>query len=599
MGSLDYINTIINEAIGLGIYDVTINLQGYTDTPGTTEVIDLPPLLEKITFSSNNPDIEYGFRIVARELRTKNLTVSLNNVNMNSDKSLAIDLRGLANPIPAYKNIISFSGRNKVVSNDSIGIAVTNYQTIEITGVDSASTLNVNGGIRNPAIGNSEVINFGGHLIFSGEGVVNAVGGDGAPPNDPGLETAIDGAYGIGFAQNTIGSSSIIIRCNIAVNTIGGNGQSCDTGNSNSKTAGNGGSGISLGTGGTLLVEKCINTVIRLTAEGGDGGAVNDTPPGGSMTDIRTGGNGGDAVTAVSGIVDILGTAVLNGGDGTGVDATNSNLPIAGGDGGSAISFTGNTRSSNTLILGDNVKAVGGDGGNSGVALGETFSIESSEGGNGGNVINLGQDPANVSIGSSTLTSGDGGQGGSPKAYVDSGEVDIGALKGFPGADQPGSGGSNGSNIIGSGITNITTSPDIQLNQGITGDGGVGIDNDGNEVQGEAGTPAKEIDLLVKSTPHFGYINIGAIMDFSQYNNAVLYARQTADAPCHYAPIVINNLNIMQTFNNCLNIENVNLQPYYDISTPDLLYGSAGIDLIISSIVTAYVNKGIPVVSEE
>lgn len=599
MASLDYINTIINDAIANGIYDVSVNLQDYTDTLGVIEVIELPLLLENITFSSNNPDTKYGFRIVARDLRTKDLTVNLNNVNMDSERNIAIDLRGWGNPAPVYKNTISFLGRNTVVSNENIGISVLNGQTIEINGLASDSVLNVNGGIRNPAIGNSEAINFGGYLIFSGEGTVNAVGGDGAPPDEPGLSVARDGAAGIGFIENTIGKSSITIKCNISVNAIGGNGQSVDTGNVNSKIAGNGGPGISLGTGGTLLVEKCNSTVTSLTAAGGNGGSIIYTPPGGSMTDIRTGGNGGDAVTLVSGTVDIFGTAVLSGGDGTGLDDTTSNLPVAGGDGGSVISFTGSTTDSNTLIIGDNVTASAGDGGNSGVTLNvETGSLESTKGGNGGNVIELGQSPSNVSIGSSTLTSGSGGQGGSPKAYIDSGELDINDLKGFPGADLPGSGGSNGSDIIGTGIASLTTSPSVQINQGTIGDGGIGIDNDGNEIQGATGTPAKPIDLLVKSTPHFGHINIRRILDFSEYNDNVLNAKVTADVSCENVSIIIKNLNIMQTFDNCLNIENVILQQY-DINTPDLLYGRAFIDLIINSSVTAYVNKAMPVFSQK
>ena len=600
MKHLNYINTVINQQIEQGIYDVVINLDDYTtDDLGVTEVIELPALLENINFISSIPDKEYGFRIVARELRTNDLTVTLNNVNINSDKLIGIDLRGVSSPVPVYKNTISFQGINKVVSNENIGILVTNGQTIEITGKDSASVLSVKGGIRNAAIGNNQVINFGGHLIFSGDGTINAIGGNGALPNEPGLSTAIDGAQGIGFIQNTIGKSSIIIKCNIEVNAKGGTGQNCDTGNVNSRTAGNGGAGISVGAEGILLIEKCSNTLISLNAEGGEGGLINDTSPGGSMTDMRTGGNGGDAVTVVSGTVNILGNAVLTGGNGTSLGVDNANLPVFGGDGGNALAFTGSTGISNVLIIGDNVKAVGGNGGNSGNTVNiDTFSIESSKGGSGGDVINLGHDPSNVSIGSSKLTSGSGGTGGSPKAYVDSGELDIDTLREFQGVDLPANGGSNGSNIIGYGITNMTISPKIQMNQGMTGDGGVGIDNNGEEIKGLPGVSVKSIDVLSKSTPHFGYINLSGVMNFTLYNSDLSYAKKVVDTSSKNIPIKINNLNIMHIFESSINIENVIIQSKYDISKPDLLIGSANMDLIVNSYVAAYVKSGIPIISQ-
>ena len=96
----------------------------------------------------------------------------------------------------------------------------------------------------------------------------------------------------------------------------------------------------------------------------------------------------------------------------------------------------------------------GGNGGTSGVYVDfDTSSIRiiSSKGGRGGHSPFLGSNSANVQIDGSILASGEGGQGGSPKAYLDNNNLDLDTLKNTNGANEPGSGGSNGSSISGTG----------------------------------------------------------------------------------------------------------------------------------------------------
>ncbi|MDU5103952.1 MAG: hemagglutinin [Clostridium butyricum] len=594
MADLSAINNVITSSVDNGDYSVEINLSDYTNILGTTALIILPVLLEKISFLSIDPTEQYNFSIVVEAGRTKDIEIYLSNAFINSGDNIGIDLRGDSKN-NSYINRIRFSLENTIKSSNSIGILVMNGQSLEVIGEEKGSILNVHGGAGNCALGNSNVFNSGGQIVFSGQGTVSAHGGDAI--DQPAYNVAMDGGAGVGFVESTSGNSSVLIKCNAIVNVFGGNGQECDVSNPNSMTVGNGGPGISLGESGILIVERCPDISTSLTVFGGNGGLIIDSSNSGAMTDLRIGGNGGSAVILPSGTVDLLGSVQLRGGDGTTVES-HGNLPIVGGDGGSAVKFIGTTTARNTFLSSNEAVLSGGNGGTSGVYVDfDTSSIRiiSSKGGRGGHSLFLGSNSANVQIDGSILASGEGGQGGSPKAYLDNNNLDLDTLKNTNGANEPGSGGSNGSSISGTGAVNLNMSESTILNAGIIGSGGFGIESDGSLVEGESGTTSKPVDIITNPSPHFGYININRIMDFSlNYNNNLV-----DDKEYDKALINIKNLFISQTVDSCLNIDSMKIQSYYKVDTPNEILGNAFMDLIVNFKVNAYVREIIPIICKK
>lgn len=594
MADLSAINNVITSSVDNGDYSVEINLSDYTNILGTTALIILPVLLEKISFLSIDPTEQYNFSIVVAAGRTKDIEIYLSNAFINSGDNIGIDLRGDSKN-NSYINRIRFSLENTIKSSNSIGILVMNGQSLEVIGEEKGSILNVHGGAGNCAVGNSNVFNSGGQIVFSGQGTVSAHGGDAI--DQPAYNVAMDGGAGVGFVESTSGNSSVLIKCNAIVNVFGGNGQECDVSNPNSMTVGNGGPGISLGESGILIVERCPDISTSLTVFGGNGGLIIDSSNSGAMTDLRIGGNGGSAVILPSGTVDLLGSVQLRGGDGTTVES-HGNLPIVGGDGGSAVKFIGTTTARNTFLSSNEAVLSGGNGGTSGVYVDfDTSSIRiiSSKGGRGGHSLFLGSNSANVQIDGSILASGEGGQGGSPKAYLDNNNLDLDTLKNTNGANEPGSGGSNGSSISGTGAVNLNMSESTILNAGIIGSGGFGIESDGSLVEGESGTTSKPVDIITNPSPHFGYININRIMDFLlNYNNNLV-----EDKEYDKALINIKNLFISQTVDSCLNIDSMKIQSYYKVDTPNEILGNAFMDLIVNFKVNAYVREIIPIICKK
>ena len=594
MADLSAINNVITSSVDNGDYSVEINLSDYTNILGTTALIILPVLLEKISFLSIDPTEQYNFSIVVAAGRTKDIEIYLSNAFINSGDNIGIDLREDSKN-NSYINRIRFSLENTIKSSNSIGILVMNGQSLEVIGEEKGSILNVHGGAGNCAVGNSNVFNSGGQIVFSGQGTVSAHGGDAI--DQPAYNVAMDGGAGVGFVESTSGNSSVLIKCNAIVNVFGGNGQECDVSNPNSMTVGNGGPGISLGESGILIVERCPDISTSLTVFGGNGGLIIDSSNSGAMTDLRIGGNGGSAVILPSGTVDLLGSVQLRGGDGTTVES-HGNLPIVGGDGGSAVKFIGTTTARNTFLSSNEAVLSGGNGGTSGVYVDfDTSSIRiiSSKGGRGGHSLFLGSNSANVQIDGSILASGEGGQGGSPKAYLDNNNLDLDTLKNTNGANEPGSGGSNGSSISGTGAVNLNMSESTILNAGTIGSGGFGIESDGSLVEGESGTTSKPVDIITNPSPHFGYININRIMDFSlNYNNNLV-----DDKEYDKALINIKNLFISQTVDSCLNIDSMKIQSYYKVDTPNEILGNAFMDLIVNFKVNAYVREIIPIICKK
>lgn len=594
MADLSAINNVITSSVDNGDYSVEINLSDYTNILGTTALIILPVLLEKISFLSIDPTEQYNFSIVVAAGRTKDIEIYLSNAFINSGDNIGIDLRGDSKN-NSYINRIRFSLENTIKSSNSIGILVMNGQSLEVIGEEKGSILNVHGGAGNCAVGNSNVFNSGGQIVFSGQGTVSAHGGDAI--DQPAYNVAMDGGAGVGFVESTSGNSSVLIKCNAIVNVFGGNGQECDVSNPNSMTVGNGGPGISLGESGILIVERCPDISTSLTVFGGNGGLIIDSSNSGAMTDLRIGGNGGSAVILPSGTVDLLGSVQLRGGDGTTVES-HGNLPIVSGDGGSAVKFIGTTTARNTFLSSNEAVLSGGNGGTSGVYVDfDTSSIRiiSSKGGRGGHSLFLGSNSANVQIDGSILASGEEGQGGSPKAYLDNNNLDLDTLKNTNGANEPGSGGSNGSSISGTGAVNLNMSESTILNAGIIGSGGFGIESDGSLVEGESGTTSKPVDIITNPSPHFGYININRIMDFSlNYNNNLV-----EDKEYDKALINIKNLFISQTVDSCLNIDSMKIQSYYKVDTPNEILGNAFMDLIVNFKVNAYVREIIPIICKK
>lgn len=93
MADLSAINNVITSSVDNGDYSVEINLSDYTNILGTTALIILPVLLEKISFLSIDPTEQYNFSIVVAAGRTKDIEIYLSNAFINSGDNIGIDLR--------------------------------------------------------------------------------------------------------------------------------------------------------------------------------------------------------------------------------------------------------------------------------------------------------------------------------------------------------------------------------------------------------------------------------------------------------------------------------------------------------------------------
>ena len=193
MADLSAINNVITSSIDNGDYSVEINLSDYTNILGTTALIVLPVLLEKISFLSIDPTEQYNFSIVVAAGRTKDIEIYLSNAFINSGDNIGIDLRGDSKN-NSYINRIRFSIDNTIKSSNSIGVLVMNGQSLEVIGEEKGSMLNIYGGARNCAVGNSNIFNSGGQIVFSGKGTVSAHGGDAI--DQPAYDVAMDGGAG-------------------------------------------------------------------------------------------------------------------------------------------------------------------------------------------------------------------------------------------------------------------------------------------------------------------------------------------------------------------------------------------------------------------
>lgn len=578
MPEINQLNDYIKEKIKDGVYVIDVNLNDYTNTQ-IAEIINLPPELEQIKFLSDY-NTEHRIRIVANEQRNKDLIITMNNVKINSESYSAIDIRGLLNQ--NYASTINYSGINDIQSKGMVAIYVNNDQIININGVTSDSQLNVFGGLGYSAIGNAPIDDYGGKIIFSGSGKVKAVGGNGA------LQGPKDGGFAIGFADDTKSPSSITIKCGPIVEAIGGNGQETDTNDTNSKGGGNGGAGISLGENGVLIVEECPKVDKSLIATGGNGGEVVSGL--GAVQGEKKGGSGGDAVSIITGKVIIENGAELKGGDGTSLKDNQEELPVIGGNGGNGIDFVGDDTTNNTILIKSDVNITGGNGGNSGVnlAFDTDISIESFDGGNGGSAIQAADNKLDVILDSGVLISGSGGNGGSPSAFGDDN------IKGVKGADFPGTGGNNGSVIDGISDGTVRKKTDVSIISGTPGYGGTGIGADGSKIVGETGAELKPITLRVIESLKFGYINLRTKLDLCKCAENTING--TLNTTRDFNKKKQCSLSIGQNFENCLNIELLNIQSYYDLSKPMSIYGKLFITLMVNSSINACEKTIIPMV---
>lgn len=231
-----------------------------------------------------------------------------------------------------------------------------------------------------------------------GEGViVSSGGGGGGGVSSTGAGTG--GGGGAAFGQN-LGSGGGggggigAIDTDFNLENIGGSGGRGGSSSSISGGAGGGGGG-----GGTALVLTTENTVTITNNTGGAGGAG-----GNGRTDAGGGGGGGGfgiLLTALSGNLTLLSTAIISGGNGGngGTSAVGSlSEGSNGGSGGSAIRNASGFLTNYGRIQGGN----GGVGGN----------VNARKGGNGGN----GGDGVQASniyfINAGQITAGLGGAGG-------------------------------------------------------------------------------------------------------------------------------------------------------------------------------------------
>ncbi|WP_252228959.1 hypothetical protein [Clostridium sp. ZBS15] len=371
-----------------------INLINYKN-----KIIIITSDINEITFTSEGNECNAGILV---KNRNSDLIIKINNVYLNSVNQIAIDFRGGKNC--DYKNKLVYSGINTIMSEDNIGICISNNQTVEITGREKC-ILNINGGSEMPAIGNNEWTAGGGHLIFSGYGNIEIIGGAGCKCYENLEHKGKCGSYAIGFCETNINDTSTIkILENVNLKAIGGNGQSISSIALN-KCSGCGGAAISIGDNSSF--EKIGLGVLELI--GGDSGE--------SIGEYACGNcaNGGDAIKIKSGLININSPAILKGGKGGSISSKCKNVISKGGKGGDCISISESEldeKLKKVKIKIDNcVQAKGGDGGNSGVYF-NNENILGNDGGDGGNFINSNDFKVEVAIGDIYFKGGKGGKGG-------------------------------------------------------------------------------------------------------------------------------------------------------------------------------------------
>ncbi|MGL4773864.1 MAG: hypothetical protein ACRC2K_09895 [Clostridium sp.] len=379
----------------------------YSDELRDRDILDLSNFPKRIIYiGSNIKDITFTTfgklwegAIIVKE-RKEDLVININNVNINSGKHIALDVRG--GRTCNYKNTLSFMGKNTIKSEDNLAICISNNQTLHFKG-EERGILTILGGLENTAVGNNIYTGGSGHLIFSKYGEVFIKGGNGFCSERRCDNSGKCGGHGIGFINKSFSDiSSIKINDNINVKIIGGEGQDASS-FSMERCGGKGGAGIYLEE--NSILEKLGEGLLEVNG-GNGGGSTGDNKCSGC-------GDGGSAIEIKSGWININHPATLIGGNGGNVDTICKHIFSKGGNGGDCIriinSDIDNYFKATKIRIDDFIVGKGGHGGCSGM---EFQSLSGFQGGDGGNLLNSNNFKTVISIGDVDFTGGEGGAGG-------------------------------------------------------------------------------------------------------------------------------------------------------------------------------------------
>lgn len=385
------------EYLGPNKNNTVIDLSTYIDKSISSIIITKDIL--SLTLTSHNIACDISIIISPRD---KNLNLSINDLYLESTKEITMNFSG--GKTNGYRNKLTFSGINQIISKNNIAICISNNQTLEIIGKKSG-LLKVRGGSTVPAVGNNLYTAGNGHLIIKGSGDLDITGGLGENNNTKSFCNADISADAISFYNESESSpASIDILENINVVLSGEKGQDVSS-ISLDNTTGQGGCGISVkGRGRFNKTGKGI-----LIIKGGNGGNCVGNISCGKCSD------GGSAIFLGSGKINILKPATLFSGDGGSAETVNNKYIIAkGGNGGDVFKLCPSNLSLAAKIsyvnIGEDVEITSGNGGTSGINI-LSDPIGCYEGGRSGHIINA-QTYTEVTMGTTMYTIGEGGQGG-------------------------------------------------------------------------------------------------------------------------------------------------------------------------------------------
>ncbi|MGL4570429.1 MAG: hypothetical protein ACRCVJ_05145 [Clostridium sp.] len=411
-----------------------INLSNYENGDNNTKIIIINENINEVTLTSDGKECNCALFVKGRK---EDLNIIIKNLNLNSGNQIGIDFRGDINC--DYKSFLTYYGINIINSVGNIGICISNNQTVEVKG-KNGGLLKVNSGTGVPAIGNNFYTAGSGKIIFSGYGYIDIDGGD-RENSEYSPCNGHDGTYAIGFYNDISNKSIVRILDRVSIKAKGEYGQNICTISSDNK-AGNGGDAIFIK--GFGIIEKLGTGIMEL--QGGNGGDC--------IGDYSTGtcGKGGSSIKISEGDIKLNGKVLLKAGDGGSAKNIYECIMATGGDGGDCILVEKdrlyNTDESSKVIINSSIEAVSGNGGESGVCI-RNGEILGRDGGKGGNLINCYGVTTKVDASNILFTPGRGGKGGT-----------------FISCDKTGKDGASGCKFIGENIIyNTLNTNDSQIEE--------------------------------------------------------------------------------------------------------------------------------------
>ncbi|MDO4535818.1 MAG: hypothetical protein Q4B63_08430 [Clostridium perfringens] len=371
-----------------------VNLAIYQEDDLSNRTVIITEDITNITLTSNRKPCD--FRVFVKK-RNSDLNINIDNLILNSQDEVAINFA--SGKYHDYKSYLKFSGVNTISSKSNIGICITNNQTVEIKG-EKDSFLKVSGGSGVPVIGSSFYTEGAGNVVFSGEGSIEILAGNG--DNRGEVEKTLGSGCGIGFYNEKINDiSSIRVLDNINLKIVGEDGIDIQS-ISQDKIAGKGGNGVEIKNNG--IFEKKGNGLLEIS--GGNGGIL--------IGDYSSGvcGDGGCTISFGQGEINIDNNTLLRAGHGGSIKDEDEFPMVKGGNGGDIISLLNtNLGGISKIRIGNEVEVNLGNGGNSGSFI-DGKDVKGFDGGDSGSLINSKDAVVKAEIGDINIKAPIGGLGG-------------------------------------------------------------------------------------------------------------------------------------------------------------------------------------------